>query len=129
MKKLVLLMLLAVNALMQLGGATLMTFFPAKAARDIFKVSVTPETQQLLGVIGGATYGCLLLGSVAMLWTARGRRSGFDLAALFGGMLALIGVVMLATGTRAGAIDIAKGVVIGAVALWAGSSTREPLTA
>ena len=129
MKKAILLVILGANALMQAGGASIMTFAPAKAAREVFHVAASPEALQLLGVIGGATYGCLLLGAVAMFGIARGRRAGYDLAVLFGVMLACIGVVMLATGTGAGLIDLAKGVVIAGFAWWASSDARVAATA
>lgn len=130
MKKLILLVILATNALMQAGGASLMTFAPAKAASDVFKAPAGLEAERLVQVIGGATYGCLLLTLLAMLWIWRGRRSGFDLAFAFGLMIAVIGVVMFATGTTGpGVIDTTKGLLIAVAAVWASREAPEPAMA
>src|SRR5262249_52287439 len=108
----------------------LMTFAPAKAAGDVFKVPGGPGAERLVQVIGGATYGCLLLTLLAMFWIIRGRRSGFDLTFAFGLMIAVVGVVMLATGTTsAGVIDTTKGLVMAAAALWASREVPEPAMA
>jgi hypothetical protein len=73
--------------------------------------------------------GCLLLGAVTMLWIARGRRAGYELAMVFGLFITAVGVVMLATGTSAGLIDLAKGLLIAGAAWWASSDARLPATA
>ena len=63
-----------------------------------------------------------MLTVVAMLTLVRDARLGFALARLEGVMLALVGAVMLETGTSMGAVDIAKGVVIALVAWPVGSA-------
>lgn len=123
MRRLALVVLLGLNGIMQLGGGTMMTLRPAKMAREVFHTAPTPEAQKLLGVIGGATLSFALL-SVVTFWTVlRDQRRGFALARVQGVMLGLVGGVMVATGTSAGAIDIAKGVVIALVA-WSTSATE-----
>ena len=122
MRKNVLLVLLGLNAVMQLGGGTMMTLRPAKMAVEVFRTSATPETMKLVGVVGGATLSFALLTVVAMLMLVRDARLGFALARLEGVMLALVGAVMLETGTSMGAVDIAKGVVIALVAWPVGSA-------
>jgi len=121
-RKVILLALLGLNAVMQLGGGTMMTLRPAKMAVEVFHSAATPEAVRLVGVIGGATLSFALLTVVAMLALVRDARDGFALAWVEGLMLTLVGVVMVATGTSAGAIDVAKGVVIALVAWPAGAA-------
>jgi hypothetical protein len=129
MKKTILLVLLGLNAVAQLGGGIIMTALPAKAAVDIFHVSATPEGARLLAVIGGAVLGYSALGCVCMLWVARGRRAGFELARALGLLTIGVGIIMLATGTSAGTIDVLKGAAIAIAAWWAVSDVAEPATA
>lgn len=120
MRRLALVVLLGLNAIMQLGGGAMMLFEPAKMAAEVFHAAPTPEARQLLGVIGGATWSFALMSAVALWMLRRDPRHGFALARLEGVMLTLVGAAMLATGTSAGAIDVAKGVVIALVA-WSAS--------
>lgn len=129
MKKAILLVLLGLNAAAQLGGGILMAAAPAKAALDIFHVEATPEAVRLLPVIGGAVLGYAALGCICLVWVARGYRAGFELARAFGLAMIGIGLIMLSTGTSAGAIDVVKGVLIAAAAWWSGSGVRDPATA
>ena len=121
MRKLALVVLLALNGIMQLGGGTMMTLRPAKMAKEVFGSAPTPEALRLVGVIGGATLSFALLTAVVVWTLLRDPRQGFALARVEGVMLGLVGCVMLATGTSAGVIDIAKGVVITLVA-WSASA-------
>jgi hypothetical protein len=118
MKKPVLLLFLGLNTVLQLAGGTLMLSAPAQAARDIFAVPapVPADTERLVSVIGAATLSFALITGTALIWSWRGRRSGFDLALISGLVLIMIGVVLLASGTSAGGIDVAKGVAIAAAA-------------
>jgi hypothetical protein len=129
MKKTVLLVLLSLNAVAQLGGGTLMAASPAKAAVDIFHVAATPEAMRLLPIIGGAVLGYAMLSGICLLWVLRGRRAGFELARAFGLAMIGIGIIMLVTGTSAGAIDVLKGSLIAAAAWWAGSDVPDPTMA
>lgn len=129
MKKMILLALLGLNAVAQLGGGIIMTALPAKAAADIFYVSATPEAARLLAVIGATVLGYSALGCLSMLWIARRRRAGFELALTLGLLTIGVGVIMLATGTSAGLIDVVKGAAIALAAWWAVSEVREPATA
>jgi hypothetical protein len=119
MKKSILLLFLGLNTLMQLAGGSLMLSAPAKAARDIFAVAAPVSTadERLVSVIGAATLSFALITGTALIWSWRGRRSGFDLALISGLVLIMIGVALLASGTSAGGIDVAKGVAI-ALAAW-----------
>ncbi len=128
MKKLILLVLLGLNSVAELAGGTLMVASPGKAAVDVFRASASSDVQRLLPIIGAATLGYAAISSLCMLWIARGRRAGFELAGAFGLLLTGIGVIMLATGTSAGRIDVAKGLLIMAAAWWAASEAREPAT-
>jgi hypothetical protein len=125
MKKPILLVLLGLNGLMEVVGGSAMIALPAKAAHDVFGMDATAETQRLMSIIGAATLSFAVLSGVCLLWTARGRRAGLELSVVFGLLLTLVGVVMLATGTSTGALDVAKGVVISGVAVWALSGAPE----
>ena len=128
MKKAVLLVLLGLNSVAELGGGTVMVASPGKAAVDVFEASASSDVLRLLPIIGAATLGYAAISSLCMLWIVRGRRAGFELAGAFGLVLTGIGVVMLASGTSAGTIDVAKGLLITAAAWWAASEAREPAT-
>ncbi len=122
MRKVILLALLGLNGVMQLGGGTMMALRPSKMAVEVFHCAATPDTAKLVGVIGGATLSFALLTAAAIVALVRDARQGFALAWVEGLMLTLVGAVMVATGTSAGAIDIAKGVVIALVAWPAGGA-------
>jgi hypothetical protein len=128
-RKLILLVLLGLNAVMQLAGGTMMTLRPAKMTAEVFKSGVTPDTARLVAVIGGATLSFALLTLGAMLAVVREPRLGFAVARLEGLMLGCVGLVMVETGTSVGVIDIAKGVVIALVAWPHGAALqRSPAT-
>ena len=121
-RKTVLLVLLGLNGLMQLVGGALMIAAPENAADGFFRVAATPDVRRILPVIGGCTLSFLFLTIVTILWVLRDRREGYTLAILQGIMLAILGPIMVATGTAAGGIDATKGLLIAVCGWWARQS-------
>ena len=119
MRKTVLLVLLVLNGLMQAVGGLMMIVGAQTAADGMFNLAMTTDVRRLMAVIGGSVLGFLFLSVVSMVWVLRSRREGYDLAVLQGCMLVIVGPIMIATGTAAGGIDAAKGVLIVLCALWA----------
>ena len=121
MRKAVLLVLLVLNALTQVVGGFMM-IRGAENAAGMFNVALAPDVRRLMAVIGGTVLGFLFLSVVSIVWVLRNRREGYNLAVLQGCMLAIVGPVMVATGTAAGGVDAAKGVLIALCAWWARQS-------
>ena len=118
MKKSILLVLLALNALMQAAGGTMMLSAPAKMAREVFHVASSAGVEQLMGVIGAAVIGFCLLTLWALASILRGQPSGYELALALGASLIVISVGMYATGScSSGELDLAKGLAI-TLAAW-----------
>jgi hypothetical protein len=116
MKKLVLSVFLGINTLLQLAGGCFMMSAPAKAAREVFALSVSPDVQRAVVIIGAAVLAFASLSLTALIWVLRDRLAGYDLALLFGVAITLIGVVMLALGVSAGQFDVVKGIAIAVAA-------------
>jgi len=115
--------LLALNALMQIGGGSMMTFAPAKAATDMFDMAPTADLNRVVAIIGGVTLGCFALSIAALVLIVRGRKEGSTFALAQGLMLMVVGLVMVATGTSLGVVDICKGIAMTLIAVWAARAT------
>jgi hypothetical protein len=107
----VVLVLLVLNALMELGGGGMMIARPLELGRDTFGLAVGAEAASLVALIGGATLSYALLSAVAAVGVLQRRSWARLLVGLLGAMLAIVGSVMLASGMRIGAFDLAKGVI------------------
>jgi len=109
---------LGLNALTQLGGATMMLVAPGEAAQSVMKMASTQDVDRAIATIGGVTLSFFVASVAAAVLTWRERREGYVLTVMQGCMLAIIGVVMLLTKTYGGAVDVAKGLVLVLCATW-----------
>jgi hypothetical protein len=125
-RKTVLLVLLGLNGLSQLVSVAMMIAAPEQAADAMFGVTVTPDVVRILSIIGASVLSFLFLTVVTILWVLRDRREGCTVAILQGIMLAIIGPIMVATGTAAGGIDATKGLLIAVCGWWARQSLTDP---
>jgi hypothetical protein len=111
MKRFVLLVLLALNTLMEIGGGIMMILRPDELGRETFGLAMGGGAEALVALIGGATLSYAVLSAVAAVGVLRRRPEARVLVTLLGVMLALVGVVMLSQGIRIGAFDLAKGAI------------------
>jgi hypothetical protein len=118
MKRIVLVVLLALNLLMELGGGIMMILRPGELGRETFGLAVGGDAEGLVALVGGATLSYALLSAVAAVGVLRRRPEARVLVTLLGVMLALVGVVMLSQGMRIGAFDLAKGAIFVLFGLW-----------
>jgi hypothetical protein len=118
MKRIVLVVLLALNTLLEVGGGIMMILKPEELGRDTFGLAVRGDAAVLVVLIGGVTLSYSVLSAVAAVGVLRRRPEGRSLVTVLGVMLAMVGVVMLSQGMRIGAFDLAKGVafVLGGLA-------------
>jgi hypothetical protein len=111
MKRIVLIVLLALNTVMELGGGIMMILSPDELGRDTFGLVIGGDARALVALIGGATLSYAVLSAVAAQSVFRHRPEAARLVTILGVMLAIVGVVMLSQGMRIGGFDLAKGVV------------------
>jgi hypothetical protein len=111
MKRIVLLVLLALNTLLEIGGGIMMIAEPVKLGRDTFGLAVGSDAAALVALIGGATLSYAVLSAVAGLSVLKRWPAASTLVTLLGVMLSLVGIVMLTHGMQIGMFDLAKGVI------------------
>jgi hypothetical protein len=119
MKRRVLLVLLALNVLMELGGGGAMLLSPASMVPDMLHMTLTADVTRAVAIVGTCTLAFALVGGWALFALSRNKPEGYTLALIQALMLIVVGALMAATGTSVGWIDAGKGVVLAAAALWA----------
>jgi hypothetical protein len=89
MKRFVLLVLLALNTLMEIGGGIMMILRPDELGRETFGLAMGGGAEALVALIGGATLSYAVLSAVAAVGVLRRRPEARVLVTLLGVMVAV----------------------------------------